>query len=411
MTLNLARFEERLNVYDYGKKDYYIEQNKQLILNNFNTHPSYQLVEINDLDRDVHVIDDNTLTKNPNRKVLLSKPNETIDYGDYVLWNGYNWLVINIDDNTDIQYRCEMYKCNVNLNFLDKQGSIRTYPCVYRISSRTEKDTTENKYIEVVTGDAYVIVNRNEFTDELSNYDGTRFIFSKNECYTLKNSYNELENGLVYIKLEQSEINFDTDKLVDLGDGTFGWIADYENRDVFEVVINQSDSEVVTGNTLQLTAEVLKNGQVVDEEVSWSSDNENVATVDEDGLVTTIIDGVANITALLVNNASVSDSVQITATTSVVDNYSIQFTPDAVDILLGSTLEVNTKLLNNGVDTTDAFTYSVVGGTALISDYSFNIVDGNNFTIENNNHGGTVIIRCISGIHSVDRTYNLKYLW
>jgi len=302
-------------------------------------------------------------------------------------------------------------KCNTKLNFIDNQGSIRTYPCVYRISSRTEKDTTENKYIEVTTGDAYIEVQYNDFTSELTNQDGTRFILSKDECYTLKNAYNQFVNGLVYIKLEQSEINFDTDKYVDLGDGTFGWIADYENRDVFTITIDQSDSEIVTGNTLQLTAQVLKNDQVVEEDITWTSDNETVATVDSTGLLTTITDGVVNITASLTDNSGVNDSVQITATTSVVENYSIQFNPDTEDILLSSILEVNTKLLNNGVDTTDTFTYSIVGGTAQISDYEFIVVDGNNFTLTNNNFGGTVIVRCVSGVHTIDKTYTLKYFY
>ena len=302
-------------------------------------------------------------------------------------------------------------KCNTKLNFIDNQGSIRTYPCVYRISSRTEKDTTENKYIEVTTGDAYIEVQYNDFTSELTNQDGTRFILSKDECYTLKNAYNQFVNGLVYIKLEQSEINFDTDKYVDLGDGTFGWIADYENRDVFTITIDQSDSEVITGNTLQLTAQVLKNDQVVEEDITWSSDNETVATVDSNGLATTITNGVVNITASLTDNSGVNDSVQITATASVVDNYSIQFNPDTEDILLSSILEVNTKLLNNGVDTTDTFTYSIVGGTAQISDYEFIVVDGNNFTLTNNNFGGTVIVRCVSGVHTIDKTYTLKYFY
>ena len=306
-------------------------------------------------------------------------------------------------------------KCNTKLNFIDNQGSIRTYPCVYRISSRTEKDTTENKYIEVTTGDAYIEVQYNDFTSELTNQDGTRFILSKDECYTLKNAYNQFVNGLVYIKLEQSEINFDTDKYVDLGDGTFGWIADYENRDVFTITIDQSDSEIITGNTLQLTAQVLKNDQIVEEDITWASSDETVATVDENGLLTTITDGVVNITASLTDNSGVNDSIQITATTSVVENIVYTVSPNVDGILLGQELEFDCKKLNNSVEVSETFTFSIdPSTTANSSDYVFTVIDSNSFSILNDNNNGSVVVKIVpdSDIGAeFTKTYELKYLW
>lgn len=300
-------------------------------------------------------------------------------------------------------------KCNADLNFMDANGKIQSFPCLYKLSSLTDVGTTENKNIEIVSGDAYVKVQYNEFTSNFSNMDGIRFIFSKDECYTLKNSYTKIENGLVYLKLEQSEIDFDNDVIVDVG-GIPKWVANYNTRDIIEMSIDQNDSTITNVDTLQLSTQILKNNEVYIAGVLWTSSNETAVTVDSNGLVSGVSNGVSTIEATLDGNSTITATVEVTVANLAVDNYSIAINPNVDSLLLTESVTINTLLLNNGVILPDTFTYSVVGGTVdSIDDYELTVLSGNSFKLKNNNNTGNVIVRCTSGVHTVDKTYELKW--
>ena len=58
------------------------------------------------------------------------------------------------------------------------------------------------------------------------------------------------------------------------------------------IVLNQATATIALGESVALTAETN-----IAQEVTWSSSDENVATVDASGVVTAVADGVATITA------------------------------------------------------------------------------------------------------------------
>jgi len=64
------------------------------------------------------------------------------------------------------------------------------------------------------------------------------------------------------------------------------------------VAVSPSSATLDVGRTLQLTATLLDgNGQEVSGDVSWTSSNNAVASVTENGLVTAVAEGGATITA------------------------------------------------------------------------------------------------------------------
>lgn len=69
-------------------------------------------------------------------------------------------------------------------------------------------------------------------------------------------------------------------------------------------------NELLEDKTLQLTAAILPEN-ATDQSVTWTSDNEAVATVDENGLVTAVAEGEAKITATSVNNMTGTYSVKV----------------------------------------------------------------------------------------------------
>ncbi|MBR1782546.1 MAG: Ig domain-containing protein [Bacteroidales bacterium] len=75
-----------------------------------------------------------------------------------------------------------------------------------------------------------------------------------------------------------------------------------DNVRVSGVSVSPADGAMVkVGETLQLSATVTPDN-AYDKSVVWSSDNEPVATVSADGLVTAVSSGIANITATTVDN-------------------------------------------------------------------------------------------------------------
>ena len=94
------------------------------------------------------------------------------------------------------------------------------------------------------------------------------------------------------------------------------------------------DAEATTltaiGQTLQLMASVsdANDHPIADPDISWSSSDESVATVDEDGLVTAVSNGMADITA---TSGDVSQSVTITVMTPSPDRETLIAIYNATD--------------------------------------------------------------------------------
>lgn len=69
-----------------------------------------------------------------------------------------------------------------------------------------------------------------------------------------------------------------------------------DDRSVKEVVLDKTDTSVVKGHDVQLTARVIPEN-ALEKTIAWSSDNKSVAVVDQTGLVKALTVGSANITA------------------------------------------------------------------------------------------------------------------
>ncbi len=81
------------------------------------------------------------------------------------------------------------------------------------------------------------------------------------------------------------------------------------------IELNYTELERALGGTVQLTATVNPSG--ADQNVIWNSSDESVATVDENGKVTVVGTGTADITAISTSNPEISTTCKLTAINAI----------------------------------------------------------------------------------------------
>lgn len=150
---------------------------------------------------------------------------------------------------------------------------------------------------------------------------------------------------------------------------------------VTNVAVTPAPSSVIIGETVQLSVDVTTVSGA-SEDVTWSSSDETIATVDQDGLVTGVAIGAATITATSVATPSVSGSSALTVTdvpavTSVtLDPATLELEIDetatltpTVDAVGGADASVTWASSDVAVATVDAdgLVTAVAAGTATIT--------------------------------------------
>lgn len=147
------------------------------------------------------------------------------------------------------------------------------------------------------------------------------------------------------------ELGFDYDIMITAGDAE-STVLEYTNNDqtnlsvvvpVTGISLNKNETTIARGATEQLTATVEPEG--TGSTVAWSSDNEAVATVDQNGLVTAVGKGTANITATA-GGQSASCAVTVNAPLQ-----GIEITGEQSTIKKGQTTQLS--VVYDPEDTTD----------------------------------------------------------
>ena len=134
------------------------------------------------------------------------------------------------------------------------------------------------------------------------------------------------------------------------------------------IELGQASAEMTEGETLQLTATVLPE-DATDKSVTWSTSDENVATVDDSGLVTAVAPGTATITATTADGSNLSASCTVTIEPNIVLATSIELDLDNAEMTEGSTTQLTATVLPE-----DATDKSVAWST---NDETVATVDGN----------------------------------
>jgi hypothetical protein len=154
------------------------------------------------------IIDESAIDKNPNKKRILMKSEETIAVGDTITvtdWGNSDWLCTNRDPDDDIYNAGIIEKCNNTLNF-SVASTPYSYPCIILDkSSQYSSGTDIKEYLVLQEGQVMVIVSEDDYTNTIEEND--RFIFNNKRAFELTriNDLTQPQSGLLYLTMVVDE--------------------------------------------------------------------------------------------------------------------------------------------------------------------------------------------------------------
>jgi hypothetical protein len=160
----------------------------------------------------------------------------------------------------------------------------------------------------------------------------------------------------IHAKATYEALGWDMTDLWRIDDGSSTPYFEAFSIPVSEISLNKTEATLERQSTLQLTATVLPEDSR-NTTLSWTSDNEEVATVDENGLVTAVGEGTATITATANDGSGVAASCVVTVT----------FIDGIADIETSkvTVLAANGRITVSGKDKDDTVSVYDTGGRLL----------------------------------------------
>ena len=403
-------FQETLNQQFYNAQNWYtIEEETSL------GSKTYKAIDV----RVAHLINAETgLKLGDDWKTLLFKEiDHNIEIGKLYSFDNNVWLTINTESLKNLTGTCAIKRCNNTMRWIDEAtGFYYEEPCSleYLVKEPRDYATAGSPFI-TPGGFINARVQFNERTNKIK--QNQRFMFGNSGhwiCYKVVgtgiNAFNNLEtynNMSAGVMVFDMIANYVNEELDDIING----IADvYTN--VYTLSLSSSTVEGSVNSTFQLSTNVTYNSETTTRPITWSSSNELVATVSSTGLVTMKKIGTCVITANITGNP-ISDTCGITVSASPSVNANVVISPSVNFVYEGIKKSYSVFLYEDGVVQADTFTITCNPNTITSEYYTFTVVDGNHFTIENLKKELTsyLTITCVSGTNTKTMDIKLKGGW
>ena len=358
------------------RKTLYVNNMKNTISTEFKNSTSYNLVKINNVDRDVRIVEENSIIKNPNKKRLLCYPDETISVGNIILWNSENWICTETDNTSEVSDVGLISRCNNVLKFYDKTQNNILYniPCI--IVDKITTDLQENKFLLTIDCDILVIIANNDINNLIS--PNEIFKIGRYSYYITKPD-DVTKPGLIILPMKFTE--------------------EMQEEHLYTLeILNGNSVDVQISTELQLNINVYDNGTLISPLPSLilTNSDETICNVDENGLITTndIVDS-CNITVSLESDNSVFDVININVIENVQNNITYSLTSESLpdnEIILTQTKVYEVNKYNNGNLVEQTFTFSIIGD---LSAYQLVVLDGNSCSVKALKSGSVIILKAI----------------
>lgn len=297
-----------------------------------------------------------------------------IKQGQLLSYGGYHYIVLNQETvENDIYYKSALLQCNLLLPVVVNQVN-QKIPCyVGELKSPT---ILEGKVITTIDGRLEIMTESTDMINNIS-FDTTFAIVGG--YYEVVNKYHR--SGISYIYVERTE----------------------EPPKEYRFDVTASSSQYKVGDTTQLFAIPTING-VLDETayITYSTSNESIATVDNTGLVTMIVEGTVTITAKWVEQ-NITDTITIEVIKEVAPvTYTV--TLSEKDNPSWDGIKVKFKMNHTFIATFKDNNGNVVTPTATIWTKD---LDASKFTIFTSNSDGTCLITINQDYELLGVSFNL----
>ena len=207
---NWNLYETRMTIDGNTERDNQINTIKNSVLNNFANSPSYFLTLRNGIEQGFNIVEENEIIKNPNKKRVICKPDETIIVGDIIEFDNSNWICTENDTTSEICDIGIISMCNNTLLFYPSQSNenqisndLIEIPCIVG-KGNINLDT--NKFLSIPADENLIICPNNSNSSYIN--ENTRFILS-GSAYVVQGIDNISNVGLLNIRVKQDQISAD----------------------------------------------------------------------------------------------------------------------------------------------------------------------------------------------------------
>ena len=166
------------------------------------------------------------------------------------------------------------------------------------------------------------------------------------------------------------------------------------------IQISPSSKTVAIGETIKLNA-LLEPENVTNANLSWTSSNPNIATVDVNGLVKAIAEGKTQIIATTTDGSNLSAICEIMVEKQFIGISQIQITPSNAKIAIGKTLQLNAIIAPSDATSTNLLWSSTNTSVAKVSQNGQvdAIADGEAIIIASTQDGSNLSAACVISVY------------
>lgn len=355
-----------------------------------------------------HVIDSDTGEKRGDdfKKILFKELNHFTQPGQQYQFDNNYWLTYNTESIKSLTADALVTRCNNTLRWIDEDGSLNEIPCaITDIIKQTRDYSTAGSSLVIPAGFFEILCQFNSTSNKIKS--NQRFLFGNKDhwfCFRVhgagvqnyrnQKTFDNMSPGIIRIIVGANFVNEQTDDLVN-------GVCDV-NKNIYSLSINNQNVAGNVGRKIQLTSTLLFNGSTTTKSLTWSSDNENVAKIDSNGLLTMIGVGGCEIMCNLTDNPAIFDTIMINVSTGPVLDYEIMITPDKNYILQGDTQVYTAYLWLNGIQQNDIVSFTLSPNIVPLDNYTYTVLTDNSFSITNIKKFLTdsLNVNCVSGSNS-----------
>ena len=270
------------------------------------------------------------------QKIIFRTPDYEVKVGDIFEFDGAKWIC------TDVTYTTVSKSCTVTKSYYDlnvyKNGILYKVPCIVEDLTRLySMGTDENKYIIQPSTDIIIRVPNNEVTTLIKRDEIYKIGMSQYKVVDISDIINP---GLLILKLE--------------------WTAEEQHLPNYSInILNGDNIQVNVSNSLQIQCEVLDGDIVLSPTppLVFSSSDETIATIDNNGVVSILGIGIVTFTVSLKSDINIKDNITVEFVDVLQHNYVVTISGNT-SIVKGKTATYTATFTDNGqVITQESFFY------------------------------------------------------